>query len=80
MLESLQSTMAEGFASMTQRFDDVLALQGSLSTQLQSLNNKVDKNQCQTTEYLDSLREQIANVEELVISHQSPTSPDSLTP
>ena len=34
MLALIQSTMVEGFASMTRRFDDVLALQGSFSTQL----------------------------------------------
>ena len=44
MLASLQSTLTKGFASMTRRFDDVLAIQASFGTQLQALSDKVDDN------------------------------------
>ena len=57
MLASLQSTLIEGFASVTRRFDDVLAIQATFGTQLQALSDKVDDNHRQTQDYLDSLRD-----------------------
>ena len=65
---------------MTRKFDEVLVIQASFGTQLQSLNEKVNNNYHQTREYLDSLREQLSNVEDQVISRPSPSSPDPPNP
>ena len=51
---------------MTGRFDDVLAIQATFGTQLQALSDKVDDNHRQTQDYLDSLRDQLGNIEEQV--------------
>jgi len=68
MLASLQSTIIEGFATMTQKFEDTLKI----------LNEKVDKNHRCTKEHMDSLSDQKGNLEELVVSHHRPSSPNSL--
>ena len=75
MLASLQSTLTEGFASMTRRFDNVLAIQATFGTQLQALSD----NYRQTQDYLDSLRDQLGNIEEQVNGRQSPPSSHSPT-